>query len=107
VCETNPAYADALEFLCIAPPSYLATFSKLYVLKLPLPKPIEWLYLIGGLLLTLHYFGFQDDSFVFFRYVDNLIFLKAGLVYNRGEYVEGFSSPLWLMLLVPLRMLHS
>ena len=41
----------------------------------------------------------MDDSYVYFRYVDNLVFLGNGLVYNRGEYLEGFSSPLWAVLL--------
>jgi hypothetical protein len=48
----------------------------------------------------------MDDAFVYFRYVDNLLFLKLGLVYNGGEYVEGFSSPLYCMILIALRALH-
>ncbi len=69
----------------------------------PRPSPAEWLLLAGSLFLTLRYFWLLDDAFVYFRYVDNWLFLKAGLVYNRGEYVEGFSSPLWLILLAALR----
>jgi hypothetical protein len=48
----------------------------------------------------------MDDAFVYFRYVDNLLFLKQGLVYNGGEYVEGFSSPLYCLILIALRALH-
>jgi len=48
----------------------------------------------------------MDDAFVYFRYVDNLLFLKQGLVYNGGEYVEGFSSPLYCGILIVLRSLH-
>jgi hypothetical protein len=56
-------------------------------------------------LLTVAYFWWIDDAFVYFRYVDNLLFLRIGLVYNAGEYVEGFTSPFWLLALVPLRAL--
>ena len=65
--------------------------------------PTEWLALGVGLFLTLRYAWLMDDAFVFFRYVDNLLFLERGLVFNEGEYVEGFSSPAWTLLLIPLR----
>jgi hypothetical protein len=45
----------------------------------------------------------MDDAFVYFRYADNLLFLHLGLVFNQGEFVEGFSSPLWMLLLTALR----
>jgi hypothetical protein len=48
----------------------------------------------------------MDDAYVYFRYVDNWVFLGHGLVYNRGEFVEGFSSPLWALLLSGLRALE-
>ena len=35
--------------------------------------------------------------------MDNLVCLDLGLVYNRGEFVEGYSSPLWALLLIVLR----
>ncbi len=70
---------------------------------LPKPTILEWLCLAGGLLLLMRYAWLLDDAFVFFRYVDNLLFLERGLVFNEGEYVEGFSSPLWALALVPLR----
>lgn len=70
---------------------------------LPKPTILEWLCLAGGLLLLMRYAWLLDDAFVFFRYVDNLLFLERGLVFNEGEYVEGFSSPLWALVLVPLR----
>lgn len=53
-----------------------------------------------------HYAWLMDDAFIYFRYIDNLLWLKLGLVYNHGEYVEGFSSPLWLIVLTGLRALH-
>jgi hypothetical protein len=39
-----------------------------------------------------------DDAFIFFRYADNLL-AGHGPVFNAGERVEGFTSPLWLILL--------
>lgn len=54
-------------------------------------------------MLTLHYAWILDDAYVYFRYVDNWVLLDNGLVYNRGEYVEGFTSPAWLLLLALLR----
>jgi hypothetical protein len=41
----------------------------------------------------------QDDAYIFLRYADNLVH-GAGLVYNPGERVEGFTSPLWQLLVV-------
>jgi len=67
------------------------------------PRPLEWCYIVGGVILAARYFWFMDDAFIYFRYVDNFVFLKLGLVYNKGEYVEGFSSPLWIILLSLLR----
>ncbi|HKJ23310.1 MAG TPA: hypothetical protein VKB65_00710 [Myxococcota bacterium] len=69
------------------------------------PTPLEWACLAAGVALLLRYAWLMDDAFVYFRYVDNLVWLGAGLVYNRGEYVEGFSSPLWALLLSALREL--
>lgn len=38
-----------------------------------------------------------DDGFIVLRYVEHLL-AGDGLVYNPGERVEGFSSPLWVAL---------
>src|SRR5678815_1722287 len=73
----------------------------------PKPSALEWLCLAAGLVLTLQYAWFLDDAFVYYRYVDNLLFLGRGLVFNPGEYVEGYSSPLWALLLIPLRATHA
>lgn len=70
----------------------------------PKPAPIEWICLVGGLFLTIHYSWLMDDAFIYFRYVDNLLYLHYGLVFNAGEHVEGFSSPLWMLLLIALRV---
>ena len=67
---------------------------------------LEWLCLGCGIVLTLRYRWLLDDAFIYYRYVDNLLFLDIGLVYNQGEYVEGFSSPGWLLILSAFRALH-
>jgi hypothetical protein len=41
---------------------------------------------------------FVDDAYIFYRYAANWA-AGYGLVYNVGEYVEGFSSLFWTMLL--------
>ncbi len=69
------------------------------------PTALEWLCLAGGVFLTLQYAWLLDDAFIFFRYVDNFLFLGRGLVFNEGEYVEGCSSPLWTLLLIGPRAL--
>ena len=41
-----------------------------------------------------------DDAYIFFRYAENIV-QGYGIVWNQGESpVEGFSSPLWLLILV-------
>jgi len=47
-------------------------------------------------------FGFQnvDDAYISFRYGWNLM-EGNGLVYNKGEYVEGYTNFLWTMLTAP------
>lgn len=74
--------------------------------RLPRPAPVEWLLLLLGLALVVRYRWLFDDAFVYFRTVDNLLFLKAGLVFNAGERVEGYSSPAHCLLLVALRALR-
>jgi hypothetical protein len=39
-----------------------------------------------------------DDSYISFRYAENLVQGK-GLVYNAGERVEGYTNPLWTLLI--------
>ncbi|OGU73026.1 MAG: hypothetical protein A3H45_13210 [Ignavibacteria bacterium RIFCSPLOWO2_02_FULL_55_14] len=45
---------------------------------------------------TRHWLG--DDIFITFRYIDQW-FVGNGLVYNVGERVEGYTHPLWLLVL--------
>ncbi len=68
------------------------------------PGTAEWLVYLPGLALVVLYTWCLDDAFIYFRYVDNFI-AGNGLVYNRGEFVEGFTSPLWCLLLILLRAL--
>ncbi len=42
--------------------------------------------------------GQIDDAYISYRYVKNLL-RGEGLVYNKGERVEGFSNMLWVLLL--------
>ena len=67
------------------------------------PSTIEWVCLFAGSLLALRYFWYMDDAFIYFRYVDNWVLLGRGLTFNQGEFVEGFSSPLWVLVLAPFR----
>ncbi len=56
----------------------------------------------------LHFFREQrgDDSFIFYRIADNLL-TGHGPVYNPGERVEAYSSPLWLGILTVARGLGA
>lgn len=71
------------------------------------PQPHEWVLLAVLVFFTDRYRWMMDDAFVYFRYADNLLFLGRGLSYNAGEFVEGYSSPLWMLLLLPLRALGA
>lgn len=64
---------------------------------------MEWFCLVAGVGLVLHYAWLMDDAYIYFRYVDNWLLLGHGLVFNRGEFVEGYSSPLWVLTLGGLR----
>ena len=70
------------------------------------PSILEWLYFAIGLALIVRYRWLFDDSFVYFRYVDNRLFLDAGLGYNAGAFVEGYTRPLQCLVLLALRSLH-
>ncbi|HEX6850112.1 MAG TPA: hypothetical protein VF139_01805 [Candidatus Polarisedimenticolaceae bacterium] len=56
----------------------------------------------AALVFVLACAGFRDsvidDAFIVFRYADHLL-AGHGPVFNPGERVEGFTSPLWLLLL--------
>ena len=60
---------------------------------------LPWLVLLGWL-TSLAWF-LCDDAFISFRYVRNLL-EGHGLVFNPGEYVEGYSNFLWVLELAAL-----
>src|SRR3954447_14615800 len=47
----------------------------------------------------------QDDAFISFRYADNLA-RGNGLVWNAGEYVEGYTNFLWTMIIAGVLWLN-
>jgi hypothetical protein len=71
----------------------------------PRPRPFELVLLVFGLALITRYAWVMDDAFIYARYADNAVLMKLGLVYNAGEYVEGFSSPLWMVWILLWRAL--
>jgi hypothetical protein len=49
-----------------------------------------------------HSYSLYDDAYIYFRYVENL---HCGLRYTCGDPpVEGFTSPLWLLVLAMTRI---
>jgi len=50
--------------------------------------------------------GLVDDSYIFLRYARN-VHDGLGTVFNAGDRVEGYTSPLWLALLTPLFRLRN
>lgn len=62
---------------------------------------------MSGLLLFNYFYhsGYAvDDAYISFRYLDNLLD-GVGLVFNAEERVEGYTNLLWILLLIPWRML--
>ncbi len=55
---------------------------------------LPWFVLLGW--LTSVSWFLTDDAFISFRYVRNLL-EGHGLVFNPGEYVEGYSNFLWIL----------
>ena len=55
---------------------------------------LPWLALLGWLASVAWFI--TDDAFISFRYVRNLLD-GHGLVFNPGEYVEGYSNFLWVL----------
>lgn len=64
------------------------------------------LLLVFGLLALVMRVGLVDDAYIFLRYARNTVD-GLGPVFNAGERVEGYTSPLWLALTVPLFALRS
>jgi len=73
--------------------------------KQPEPKNFNAISVFGVIILIVLFIYLykslmfvQDDAYITFRYVKNFI-AGNGLVFNIGEYVEGYSNFLWLLLL--------
>ena len=63
------------------------------------PRPIKLAFVIVCALFivhALHYWLLIDDAFISFRYARNLVD-GAGLVFNPGEKIEGYSNLLWTL----------
>ena len=65
----------------------------IHLLSLPWLALLAWLTSVAWFL--------TDDAFISFRYVRNLL-EGYGLVFNPGEYVEGYTNFLWILELVAL-----
>src|SRR4051794_34473014 len=53
-----------------------------------------------GLTALVVWFGWvSDDGLITFRYAANVL-AGRGFVYNPGEFVQGYTHPLWMLLLV-------
>lgn len=61
-----------------------------------------WVLILGAffalLVLAFSYVGLVDDAYISFRYSHNLA-AGEGLVFNPGEYVEGYTSLPWTLLM--------
>ena len=66
----------------------LASHSLVLVAYLPWLALFAWLSKVAWFLC--------DDAFISFRYVRNLL-AGHGLVFNPGEYVEGYTNFLWIL----------
>ncbi|MCX8064495.1 MAG: hypothetical protein N3G21_04905 [Candidatus Hydrogenedentes bacterium] len=63
---------------------------------------------IATVLFSIYNYNLQpwtlDDAFITFRYAENFVEGK-GIVYNEGEYVEGYTCFLWLIILAGVKEL--
>jgi hypothetical protein len=83
----------------------------------PSSEPLNWgvvASIVGFMLVVLFtvwvrlllYTHITDDSYISFRYADRLV-AGQGLTFNDGEWAEGFSNPLWVLLLAALKSLTA
>ena len=68
-------------------------------------KGVSLLLVTGGVIFAIIRRFVQDDAYISFRYARNLA-NGLGLVWNAGEYVEGYTNFLWTLLLTPSFLLH-
>jgi len=77
------------------------------------PRRTRFLYILAVPVLIAVYVALKvrlgadlvDDAYIFLRYAANFA-NGQGLVFNPGERVEGYTSPLWVLTLALLRILH-
>ncbi|MCY4390002.1 MAG: hypothetical protein OXC18_23135 [Desulfurellaceae bacterium] len=74
------------------PENVLATLQRVRVIHILVCLP--WLVLLAWLAGVAWFL--TDDAFISFRYVRNLL-NGNGLVFNPGEYVEGYTNFLWIL----------
>lgn len=72
--------------------------SRIQIIALP--------FLIGSPVLAFLFRWTADDAFISFRYARNAA-RGEGLVFNTGEYVEGFTNFLWTLFFVPAHFIFE
>lgn len=71
--------------------------------------PALWALLVTALFVSItaaafarrYYYNVVDDAYISFQYTRNLV-EGRGLVFNPGEYVEGYTNFLWVIVLAPV-----
>lgn len=66
------------------------------------PYAIPAIPFVASIYLVLEFI--KDDAYITFRYAHNLV-TGNGLVFNRGEHVEGFTNFLWVFVVAPFEAL--
>ena len=95
--EESPNNRDRSDFP--PPPHQVAGAARDGIRPIHLLLYLPWLVLLGW--MTHVAWFMTDDAFIGFRYAHNLV-EGHGLVFNPGEYVEGYSSFLWVLELAAL-----
>ena len=65
----------------------------------PVPEALLFLYAPFAVMVVLTFAATADDPFITLRYAANLVH-GYGLAFNPGQYVQGFTSPLHLLIAV-------
>jgi arabinofuranosyltransferase len=98
--ETHSRHANAPAFYGAA--QRVRLLARKYPLRL-----VAWALVAAALLWHARsYDFFADDAFIALRYSESLL-ERGELSYNPGERVEGFTSPLWVLLVALLGALAS